>query len=482
MWLIQGETLLGKNLLINKFMQKTSKNCNCKKNKKKTTLGGFMYRVLLVLLYKVGFKNLAEEIIAGYKDPKDFKKIEATEERFINSLVGFHFFYPYRKMKIIGVTGTNGKTTTATLLYKIATSLGYKAGLIGTNGHIVGGKEIPADPLTSTTPSALLLNKLFWEMKKKGCEYVFMEVSSHGLEENRIAGIKFFGAVFTNLTQDHFDYHLNIENYFLAKRKLFENLPSSAFALSNMDDNYGNAMLDEIKAKKFFYGFGDKSEYIDFYGKIIKSNFEGLELDFNGEIIKSKLLGKFNAYNLLAVYSVSKLLNFDISKVNKILENIEPPRGRFEHFVSKDGVVVIVDYAHSPDSLEKILLTVQEIKPEGGRVISVFGCGGDRDATKRPKMGKIGASLSDIAIFTSDNPRSEDPNKIIEQMKDDLNHEENQKVVTIADRRLAIEESAELARKGDIIICAGKGHEDYQEINGIKTHFDDLEEYKKVLG
>jgi UDP-N-acetylmuramoyl-L-alanyl-D-glutamate--2,6-diaminopimelate ligase len=459
---------------------KTLKNYS-HKNSKKTTFFGFFYRVLIVLLYKVGFKNLAEEIIVSYKDPKDFKKIETFEERFINSLLGFHFFYPYKKMKIIGVTGTNGKTTTATLLYKVATSLGYKTGLIGTNVYIIVKKEIPVDPLTSTTPSALLLNKLLLKMKKEDCEYVFMEVSSHGLEEKRIAGIKFDGAIFTNLTQDHFDFHLNIENYFLAKRKLFENLSSSAFALSNMDDDYGNAILDEIKAKKFFYGFGDKSEYIDFYGKILKLNFEGLELDFNGEIIKSKLLGKFNAYNLLAVYSVSKLLNFDMEKVNKILENIEPPRGRFEHFVSKDGIVVIIDYAHSPDSLEKILSTVQEIKPECGRVISVFGCGGDRDTTKRPKMGKIGASLSDIAIFTSDNPRSEDSNKIIEQMKDNLTHEENQKVVTIVDRRLAIEESAELARKGDIILCAGKGHEDYQEINGIKTHFDDIEEYKKVL-
>ena len=451
------------------------------KNNKETTFFGFLYRVLIVLLYKIGFKNLGEEIIAGYKDPKDFKKIEVFEERFINNLVGFHFFYPYRKMKIIGVTGTNGKTTTATLLYKIATSLGYKAGLIGTNGHIIIKKEIPTDPFTSTTPSALLLNKFLSEMKKEGCEYVFMEVSSHGLEEKRVAGIKFFGTIFTNLTHDHLDYHKNIDNYFLAKRKLFKNLSSSAFALSNIDDNYGNAIVNEIKAKKFFYGFGDKSEYIDFYGKILKLNFEGLELDFNGEMIKSKLLGKFNAYNLLAVWSISKLLNFNTKQVNKILETIEPPRGRFEHFVSKDGVVVIVDYAHSPDSLEKILLTVKDIKPEGGRVISVFGCGGDRDSSKRPKMGKIGASLSDIAIFTSDNPRSEDPNKIIEQMKDNLTHEENQKVVTIADRRLAIEESAELAQKGDIILCAGKGHEDYQEVNGIKTHFDDFEEYKKVL-
>ncbi|MFA5095087.1 MAG: UDP-N-acetylmuramoyl-L-alanyl-D-glutamate--2,6-diaminopimelate ligase [Candidatus Paceibacterota bacterium] len=397
----------------------------------------------------------------------------------IKSIAAMHYYgNPSSKLKIVGVTGTNGKTTTATLLYKIATALGYKAGLIGTVENIIAGEKRGA---THTTPDSISLTKLLKEMVEKGCEYVFMEVSSHALDQKRVAGINFIGGIFTNLTHDHLDYHKNLENYFLAKKKFFEILPKNSFALSNIDDEYGDVILENIKAEKFFYGFGEETEMIDFYGKILKLNFSGLELDFNGEKINSKLLGKFNAYNLLAVWSASKLIGFDIKKVNKILENIEPPRGRFEHFLSSDGVLIIIDYAHTPDALEKILLTVKEMKPENGRIISVFGCGGNRDSTKRSKMGKIGANLSDIAIFTSDNPRNEDPNKIIEQMKDNLSHEESKKVITISNRRLAIEEAVEMAKNGDIILCAGKGHEEYQEIKGVKHHFNDMEEFKKVL-
>ncbi len=403
---------------------------------------------------------------------------------------------PSRKLKIIGVTGTNGKTTTATLLYEVAMELGYKAGLISTVEILVGKEKLKLNsnkPIPATTPDSISLTKIFAEMVAKGCEYVFMEVSSHALDQNRVAGITFTGGIFTNLTHDHLDYHKDFENYFKAKKKFFEMLPKTAFALSNMDDDYGNGMLDDIKAEKFFYGFGEETEFLDFYGKILKSDFNGLELDFNGEKVNSKLLGKFNAYNLLAVWATCKLLNFDMparnathsvaggQKVNKILERIQPPRGRFEHFTTPEGVLVVIDYAHSPDALEKILLAVKEIKPEAGRIISVFGCGGDRDKSKRPKMGKIGAGLSDIAIFTSDNPRSEDPNKIIDDMKSDLDHEENKKAITIVDRRLAIEESLKLANKGDVILCAGKGHEDYQEVKGVKSHFDDIEEFKKFL-
>ncbi|HAS80449.1 MAG: UDP-N-acetylmuramoyl-L-alanyl-D-glutamate-2,6-diaminopimelate ligase [Candidatus Nomurabacteria bacterium GW2011_GWE1_32_28] len=397
-----------------------------------------------------------------------------------------YYSNPSKKLKIIGVTGTNGKTTTATLLYKISTELGYKTGLIGTVENIIDLEVLPHDEKSpSTTPDSISLTKLFKKMVDAGCEYVFMEVSSHALDQGRVNGINFTGGIFTNLTHDHLDYHKNFQNYFLAKKKFFEMLPNTAFALSNMDEEHGNAILDKIKANKFFYGFEDLSGVghptIDFYGRILNLDFSGLKLDFNGEIISSKLLGKFNAYNLLSVWSASKLLNFDMTKVNKIIEKIEPPRGRFEHFLSKDGIIVIIDYAHTPDALEKVLLTIKEIKPDNGRIISVFGCGGDRDPLKRSKMGKIGASLSDIAIFTSDNPRNENPEKIIDNMKNDLTHEENQKVVTIADRRLAIEESVRLAIKGDIILCAGKGHENYQEIKGEKKHFDDIEEFRKVI-
>ena len=407
-----------------------------------------------------------------------FKNLK-IKRRLIAILAGLHFFgNPSKRLKIIGVTGTNGKTTTATLLYKIATDLGYKAGLIGTVDNVLVKERREA---LRTTPGPINLNKLLNEMADKGCEYVFMEVSSHALDQNRVAGIKFVGGIFTNLTHDHLDYHKDFENYFKAKKKFFEMLPASAFALSNLDDEHGNAILDGIKADKFFYGFGEDTEFVDFYGKILKLDFSGLKLDFNGEKIKSKLLGKFNAYNLLSVWSASGLLGFDMKKVNKILENIESPRGRFEHFMSPNGVLIIVDYAHTPDALEKVLLTIKEIKSGSGKIISVFGCGGDRDPLKRSKMGKIGASLSDTVIFTSDNPRNEDPDKIIDQMKDNLSHDESKKVVTISDRRLAIEESVELAQKGDIILCAGKGHEEYQEIKGVKNHFNDLQEFKKVL-
>ncbi len=409
------------------------------------------------------------------------QNIKNIKIRLLNILRSLHFSNPSKKLKVIGVTGTNGKTTMVTLLYNLAIALGYKAGLISTVEVLINGKVFDIKRLAPTTPETATLYKILNKMVEEKCEYVFMEVSSHAMDQNRVAGINFTGGIFSNLTHDHLDYHKNFENYFRAKKKFFEMLPKESFALSNIDDDHGIAMLDGIKADAFTYGFEDKAEFADFYGKILKSNFLGLELDFNGEVIKSKLLGKFNAYNLLAVWSASKLLNFDIKKVNHILENINPPRGRFDHFMSPTGALVIVDYAHTPDALEKVLLTVKQIKSEEGRIISVFGCGGDRDPLKRAKMGKIGANLSDIVIFTSDNPRSEDPDKIIEEMRDKLVHEESVKVVTIADRRLAIKQAMELAQKGDIILCAGKGHEDYQEIKGVKHHFDDIEEFKKLF-
>ncbi len=402
---------------------------------------------------------------------------------------GARYYYgnPSKKLKIVGVTGTNGKTTTATLLYKIATDLGYKAGLVSTVENIII-KEVRS--ATHTTPDSITLTKLFRDMVKAGCEYVFMEVSSHALDQNRVTGVNFIGGIFTNLTHDHLDYHKNLENYFAAKKKFFKMLSPRAFALTNTDDPYGVKMVMGIKANKFSYGFparnashndagGENDPH--FKGEVSKINFSGLKLNFNDIPVQSKLLGKFNAYNLLAVWSASSLLGFDMKKVNKILENIEPPRGRFQHFLSKSGVLVVVDYAHSPDSLEKILLAIKEIKPKDGKIISVFGCGGDRDPMKRPIMGKIGARLSDIAIFTSDNPRSEEPEKIISEMLVNLHSDELKKVTTITDRHKAIKEAVKLAQKGDIILCAGKGHETYQDVKGIKSHFDDMEEFQKLF-
>lgn len=401
------------------------------------------------------------------------------KRRIITFLARMHFFgNPSSKLKVVGVTGTSGKTTTVTLLYKIALSLGYKAGLVSTVENLINGKKMEASyNVPSTTPDPIFLNKLLNKMVKEGCEYVFMEVSSHAMDQNRVAGVHFTGGIFTNLSQDHFDYHKNFENYFEAKKKFFKILPSDSFALSNTDDKYGKRILEGIEAKNFSYGFSSGE---DFHGEIGKLHAEGLELLFNNKEIKSKLLGKFNAYNLLAVFSASLLLGFDEEKVIKILETIEPPRGRFEHFTSPNGVLVVVDYAHKPDALEKILLAVKETNQSGGRIISVFGCGGDRDVTKRPIMAKIGTKLSDLAIFTSDNPRSEDPEKIIDDMKKGLDIEDFQKVKNIPNRHEAILEAVRIAEKGDIILCAGKGHEDYQEINGVKSHFDDMEEFKKA--
>ncbi len=413
--------------------------------------------------------------------------------RAVNNWTGFHFFRdPFKNLKIIGVTGTSGKTTTATLLYRIATALGHKSGLLGTVKNVIGpeSNEIPQKG-PHGTPDLADLNRYFSEMVKQGCEYAFMEVTSMASDQDRYAGINFTGGIFTNLTQDHLDYHETMEKYFLAKKKFFSRLSKNAFALSNSDDARGISMIEGIKAKKYLYGFGDiklelpngkrTPDWRDFHGKILKSDFSGLELELGGEKVKSKLLGTFNAYNLLAVWSACKLLGFDMEKVKKIIEGVEPPKGRFDHFMSPAGVMIVIDYAHKPDALKNVLLTAREINQGNGRIISVFGCGGNRDKTKRPKMGKIGAELSDIAIFTSDNPRDENPDEIIEQMKGDLSHDEIKKVITIADRRLAIQQAVEMAKKGDVILCAGKGHEDTQEVKGIETHFSDREEFQKTF-
>jgi UDP-N-acetylmuramoyl-L-alanyl-D-glutamate--2,6-diaminopimelate ligase len=389
------------------------------------------------------------------------KKLK-LRRRGITMLAGMHFFgNPSAHLKIVGVTGTNGKTTVATLLYKVATELGYRAGLISTVENLVNGQKMSATyNAPSTTPDPIFLNKLLNEMVRQNCEYVFMEVTSHALDQNRVAGINFVGGIFTNLTHDHLDYHKNIDNYFGAKKKFFNMLGKDAFAISNIDDEYGLKMLEGIQAKKYTYGFKNKSDF--------------------SEKLETKLMGDFNMYNALAAYAALVLLGIDGEKPKEILKNVESPRGRFEPFTSQSGVLVIVDYAHTPDALNNVLKTIENMKKGNSKVISVFGCGGDRDPLKRPVMGKIGARLSDIAIFTSDNPRGEDPVKIIEDMKTNLSPEELKKVKTISNRREAILESVKIAQRGDIILCAGKGHEDYQEIKGVKHPFDDMEEYKKA--
>jgi UDP-N-acetylmuramoyl-L-alanyl-D-glutamate--2,6-diaminopimelate ligase len=415
-----------------------------------------------------------------------FKKLK-LKRRAITFLAGMHFFgNPGKKLKIVGVTGTNGKTTTATLLYRVAMALGYKAGLIGTVENIIDGEVRPA---THTTPDPISLHKLLNEMVARGCEYVFMEVSSHAMDQKRVAGVEFAGGIFTNLTHDHLDYHKTFENYFNAKKEFFKMLPARAFALTNADNEYGIKMLAGIKANQFSYGILGGFDDVHFHGDIIDKDIHGLKLSFNKIPIQSRLLGEFNAYNLLAVWSACSLLGFDMKKVNNIIATIEPPKGRFDHFMAPNGVLVVVDYAHTPDALLNILTPVRDLlafgeedvtQPNAGKLITVFGCGGDRDPMKRPIMGKLGAEMSDIAIFTSDNPRSEDPEKIIGQMKTDISPDHLKKVRTITNRHEAILEAVKLAQKGDIILCAGKGHEDYQEIKGARHHFDDMEEFVKL--
>ncbi len=422
------------------------------------------------------------------------KKLKTIWWSFKLFLAQIYYGNPARKLKIIGVTGTNGKTTTATLLYKIALELGYKAGLIGTVENRANREKIEIKSNSSkpgTTPDSTTLIKIFNEMVKKDCEYVFMEVSSHAMDQNRVRGIKFTGGIFTNLTHDHLDYHKTMEQYFLAKKAFFKFLPKDAFALSNADDPYGARMLDGINAKKETYGFkGQPARNAsgiadaggeDFHGEIVNMDFSGLKLKINDHGISAPLIGKFNAYNVLAVYSACLLLGFNKEKTTNALAKVSPPAGRFEYFYGANGVLGVLDFAHSPDAVEKIINTAKDIVKEGGRVISVFGCGGDKDPFKRPVMGKLGASLSDLAIFTADNPRSEEPEKIIEAMCSELSPELLQKIKKFPDRNRAIEEVGKIARAGDIVLLMGKGPETYQEIKGVKYPWSDMEKLKAAL-
>lgn len=378
--------------------------------------------------------------------------------KWIALLAGLHFYgNPSRKIKIIGVTGTNGKTTITTLLHQLFRNLGYKVGMIGTVVNKINDKNIEAK---NTTPGPIELNDLLNKMVEAGCEYCFMEVSSHAMDQCRVAGITFAGGVFTNLTHDHLDYHKNFENYFNAKKKFFQMLPSDAFVFTNIDDSYGKKMLDGIKAKTYTYSLKRQADFTD--------------------RLETKLIGEFNAYNILAIYGVSILLGQDREKVKEEIKKLDPAPGRFVSITSSTGITGIVDYAHTPDALENVLKTVKDIK-KGGRVISVFGCGGDRDRTKRPIMARIGYDMSDIVILTSDNPRTEKIEMILEDMKKGIEGLSQDKVYMMADRKDAIIKACSIAKLGDYILIAGKGHENYQEINGVKNHFDDMEELKKYL-
>lgn len=383
---------------------------------------------------------------------------------------------PSRRLQLVGVTGTNGKTTIATLLYTFYKKLGYKVGLLSTVCNYIDGKELPS---THTTPDAVELNRLLATMVDAGCTYAFMEVSSHAVDQKRIAGIRFVGGIFTNLTRDHLDYHQTFEAYRDAKKAFFDSLPAEAFALTNKDDRNGMFMLQNTRAKKYTYS---AQSLADFKGKILEAHFDGTWMEINGKEVNTLFVGKFNAYNLLAVFGTAVLLGvtsehrpLSEEEALVVLSSLQPVAGRFQTFRSPDGYTAIVDYAHTPDALTNVLNSIHEVLEGQGNIITVVGCGGNRDKGKRPLMAKEAVRLSNRAILTSDNPRFEDPEDIIRDMVAGLDIVEKKKALCITDRREAIRTACLLAQTGDVVLIAGKGHEDYQEIKGEKTHFDDRE-------
>lgn len=375
---------------------------------------------------------------------------------------------PSKKMKLVGVTGTNGKTTTATLMYDMVRMMGHKAGLLSTVCNYIDGEKYPS---THTTPDPIAINSLMAKMVEQGCEYCFMEVSSHSAHQHRIAGLDFDGAIFSNITHDHLDYHKTFKNYIDAKKMFFDSLKEQTFALTNGDDKNGAVMLQNTKATKKIYSC---KRMADFNCKVIERHIDSTLLELNGEQVWTKFTGDFNAYNLLAVYSSMILLGFEKSVVLECLSRLSPVSGRFETIVSKNGVVAVVDYAHTPDAVENVLSTLQKLK-QSNQIITVVGAGGDRDKTKRPEMASVAYKLSDILILTSDNPRSEEPQDILNDMLAGVPNADSDKLFAIVDRKQAIGKAISIAKSGDIILVAGKGHEDYQEIKGVKHHFDDRE-------
>jgi UDP-N-acetylmuramoyl-L-alanyl-D-glutamate--2,6-diaminopimelate ligase len=406
--------------------------------------------------------------------PQDGITYIEVENSAIAAGVISHNFYnaPSAQLLLVGVTGTNGKTTIATLLWKLFNGLGYKCGLISTVQNQIGEKIIKA---THTTPDAISLNALLRQMADAKCEYVFMECSSHAIHQHRIAGLQFAGGLFSNITHDHLDYHKTFDEYIKVKKSFFDKLPSTAFAISNADDKRGTVMLQNTAAKKYFYSLKTMA---DFKGKILDDSLTGLHMTVNDLEVYFKLIGEFNAYNLLAVYGTAICLGEEKNKVLEVLSSLDGAEGRFDYMVSKkDKVIGIIDYAHTPDALLNVLATIKKLKKGYEQVITVIGCGGDRDKTKRPIMAAVACEHSDKVIFTSDNPRSEDPLEILREMESGVSVVARKKYITVSDRKEAIKTAVSLASKEDIVLVAGKGHEKYQEIKGVKHDFDD----KKIL-
>lgn len=406
----------------------------------------------------------------------DITYIQVDDTAFALGISASNFFgNPSKKLRLVGVTGTNGKTTIATLLYKLFRKLGYEAGLLSTVQNQVGDRTVAA---THTTPDPIALNMLLLEMVEVGCDYCFMEVSSHAIVQRRIAGLNFAGGIFSNITHDHLDFHKTFDGYIQAKKAFFDNLNRFAFALSNADDKNGSVMLQNTFAHKKTYGIRSMA---DFKAKVIESHFDGMMLFLDGHEVWVKLVGGFNAYNILAVYGAAILLEQETMKVLTALSNITGAEGRFDTLISKRGVIGVVDYAHTPDAVQNVLETIRYLRKNKEQIITVLGCGGDRDKTKRPQMAAVAAKNSDKVIITSDNPRTEDPMRIIQDMEAGIPKEKKRNTFSIADRREAIRAACHLAQPGDIILVAGKGHEKYQEINGQRHDFDDREVLIKTL-
>ncbi|MEZ5195415.1 MAG: UDP-N-acetylmuramoyl-L-alanyl-D-glutamate--2,6-diaminopimelate ligase [Bacteroidales bacterium] len=433
-----------------------------------------------------GHDYIGKAIAAGSRaivceEIPDFSNSDVTYIKVKNSAIALgevaSTFYdnPSSSLILIGVTGTNGKTTIASLLYSLFRSLGYTCGLISTIENKIEDEIINA---THTTPDPVQLNKLMNKMVMEGCTYCFMEVSSHSIHQERIAGLKFSGGIFTNITRDHLDYHITFENYINAKKKFFDELPESAFALSNIDDRNGRFMLQNTIANKKTYSLKSAS---DFKCRIIENQFDGLQLEIDGQELWSHLIGAFNAYNLLAVYSTAILLGINKTEVLTALSTLETVEGRFEYIRSHSNIIGIVDYAHSPDALKNVLETIDFIRTHNETLITIVGAGGNRDKGKRPLMARVASLKSDKVILTSDNPRDEKPEAIIRDMEDGVDPENKRKVMTIINRKEAIKTACSFANPGDIILLAGKGHEKYQEINGVKHPFDDKELLKEFL-
>ena len=432
------------------------------------------HQFIQMAIEKGALAVVCEEIPADVQQGISYIKVENSSDA-LGKMASAWYNFPSSKMILVGVTGTNGKTTIVTLLYQLFRKLGHKAGLLSTVCNYVNDVAVEA---THTTPDALELNELLSQMVEAGCEYAFMEVSSHAIDQRRIAGLEFAGGIFTNITRDHIDYHLTFENYLKAKKQFFDDLPEDAFALTNADDKNGLVMLQNSKAKKYTYSLRTLA---DFKTRILEHGFEGMLLDMNDREVNVSFIGKFNASNLSAVFGAAVILEQDEIEVLRIISSLHSVAGRIETFHAPAGYTAIVDYAHTPDALNNVIGTINQILQGNGHLITVVGCGGNRDKGKRPMMAREAVDGSWKTILTSDNPRFEEPQDILNDMLAGLDIVEKAKSLTIVDRREAIRTACALAQAGDVVLVAGKGHEDYQIIQGVKHHFDDREEVKKCF-